>query len=223
MRARPQKPSAGDDQGEDHHQPAAMDHAADETGIAVLHRVVDVVEGAEEDIAFFRRDGGAQPQRALRRLEGRGVDGADEGGHGDHQRELREHVAGEAGNEGRRQEHRHQDQGDADDRAEQFVHRLDRGVVAGEALFDIFGHALDDDDGVVDHDADRQHDAEQGREVDGIAERRHPREGADDRDRDGGRRNQRGAEILQEDQDHDQDEDAGLVKRAVDLGDRSPG
>ena len=75
---------------------------------------------------------------------------------------------------------------------------------------DVFRHALDDDDRIVDHDADGEHDAEQGRQVDGEAERRHRREGADDGDRHGRRGYQRGAKILQEDEDDDQNEDAGL-------------
>ena len=29
---------------------------ADEAGVAALHRIVDPVEGAEEEIALFRRD-----------------------------------------------------------------------------------------------------------------------------------------------------------------------
>ncbi len=213
---------AGNDERDDDHQSAAMDHLADEIGVAPLHRVVSGIEGAEEEIALFRRDRRAQPQRALGRLEGRGVEGGNQRGGGDHQRELREHVAGEAGHEGRGQEHRHQHQGDADDGAEQFVHRLDRGRDAGHALFDIFGHALDDDDGVVHDNADGEHDAEQGREVDGEAERRHGGEGADDRDRNRGRRHEGGAEILQEGQDHHQDENAGLVERLVDFRDRVP-
>src|SRR2546426_1866459 len=40
---------------------------------------------------------------------------------------------------------------------------------------------LDDDDGVVHHDADRQHEAEQREQIDREAEQLHPEEGADDR------------------------------------------
>ena len=46
---------------------------------------------------------------------------------------------------------------------------------------------LDHDDGVVDHDADRQHQAEQRQRVEREADRRHHREGADQRHRDGER------------------------------------
>ena len=85
-----------------------------------------------------------------------------------------------------------------------------RRVAARHALLDVVGGALDHHDGVVDHDADRQHDGEQGREIDGEAERRHGGEGADDGDRHGGRRHQHGAPVLQEHQDDDEHQDRRL-------------
>ena len=79
---------------------------------------------------------------------------------------------------------------------------------------------LDDHDRVVDHDADRQHQAEQREHVDREAERRHRRERADDRHRHGRRRDQHRPPVLEEDQDHDQHQHAGLDERLVDLVDR---
>ncbi len=92
--------------------------------------------------------------------------------------------------------------------------------MAGHALFDIMGGALDHDDGVVDHDADREHDRKQGRDIDGETERGHRGEGADDRDRHGGRRYQHRAPVLQEYQDHDEDEETRLDQCLVDFMDR---
>ena len=197
-----------------------MDHEADQAGIGVLELAVDLVEAAEEDVALLRRSGGPQPHRALGGLQGGGVDGADQGRGRDHQRELREHLAGQAGQEGGRQEHRHQHQGDADHGSEQLVHCLDRGVVGRHAPFDVMGDTLDDHDRIVDHDADRQHDAEHGRGVDREAQRGHGGEGADDRHGDRGRRHQHRAPVLQEDHDHDQDQDAGLDQGHEDFVDR---
>ena len=205
---------------DDHRQTAVRDQPADQPGISPLEPIVDRVEAAIEEIALLRRHRPAQPQRALRRLQRRGIDGAEQRGRRDHQRELRIHPPGQSRQERRRQEHRDQHQRDADDRREQRIHRRDRGIVAGHALFDIMRGALDHDDGIVDHDADRQHDREQGRDIDGEAERRHRRESADDGHRHGGRRHQHGAPILQEDQDHDEDQEAGLDQRLVDLVDR---
>ena len=75
--------------------------------------------------------------------------------------------------------------------------------------------AFHDDDGIVDDDADREHDGEQGGEVDREAERRHGGEGADDGDRNGGGRHQHRPPVLQEHQDDDQDQDAGLDQRDI--------
>ena len=97
---------------------------------------------------------------------------------------------------------------------------LDRRVVAAHALLDVVGGPLHHHDRVVHHDADRQHDGEQGRQIDGEAQRRHGREGADDGHRHGGGRHQGAAPVLQEDQDDGQHQDAGLDQRLVDLIDR---
>ena len=112
---------AGDDEGDEHHDDAATGHLADQPGVAVLELAVDLVEAAEEDVALLRRHRGPEPQGALGGLQGRGVDRADEGGGRDHQGELGEHLAGQAGHEGGRQEHRHQHQRDADHRPEQLA------------------------------------------------------------------------------------------------------
>ena len=89
--------------------------------------------------------------------------------------------------------------------------------MTAEALFDVLRGALDDDDRVIDDDADRQHDGEQGREVDGETQRRHRGEGADDGDRNGRGGNKCDANVLQEDQNDDQHQHAGLDQRAIDL------
>ena len=156
----------------------------------------------------------------MRRFQRRGVDRADQRRCRNHQGELREHLAAQPRHKGRGQKHRHQHQRDADDRREQLAHRLDRGVVARHPLFDVFRDALDDDDRVVDDDADRQDQREQSRQVDRVAERRHAGEGADDRDRNRRRRHQGRAQILQKHQDDDQHQHAGLPQRLVDLVDR---
>ena len=216
----PQAPTAGNDQGDQHHDAAVARHGADQCSVAILDRLVDTVEATKEEVALLRRYRHAQPQRALRRLQCGGVDRTDQRGRRDHQRELRVHLTGEAWQEGGRYEHRHQHERDADNRPEQLVHRLDGGVVRRQAPLDMVRHAFHDHDRVVHHDADRQDDGEQSGEVHREAKRRHRGEGADDRHRHGGRRHQGGAPILQEHQDHDEHQDRGLEQRLVDLVDR---
>ena len=149
-----------DDERDDRRDTGMTHHAANQTNIAALTGAIDAVEGAEHDIALFRRHRRAQPERTLGWLQRRRINGAEERGGRDHKRELRIHLPGQPRQEGGRNEHRHQDEGDADDRAEQLVHRLDRGVVARHAAFEVVGGALHHDDRIVDHDADCQHDRE---------------------------------------------------------------
>jgi hypothetical protein len=209
-----------ENQRRDHPHAAARDDASDQPRIGALQRPVQAIEEAEHDVAFFNRQRLTQPQRALCGLQRRRIDGAEQRGGRNHQRELRVHPSGETGQESRRNEHRHQNERDADDRAEQLLHGLDRGVVAVHAFLDIVGGAFDHDDGVVNDNADRQHDGEQCGKIDGEAERRHGGERADDGDRHRGRRHERRAPVLQEEQDDDQHQDACLEQGLVDLVDR---
>ncbi len=105
-----------------------------------------------------------------------------------------------------RQEHRAQHENDRDQRRADFVHRRPRRLQPGEAAGEVSLDILDHDDGVVDDDADRQHQPEQRQVVERIADRQKHREGADQRYRNGDHRNHRRAPALQEDDDdqHDQ-------------------
>ena len=81
-------------------------------------------------------------------------------------------------------------------------------------------HALDvfnDDDRVVDDDADRQDEREQRHGVEREAERENHREGTDQRDRNGDQRDQRRPQVAEEQEDDDDDEDEGLDQRVHDL------
>ena len=80
-------------------------------------------------------------------------------------------------------------------------------------------HVFDDDDGVVDHQAGGQRDAEEGERIDGEAEDLDERKGADQRDRDGDGGDDGGAPVLQEQEDDDDDDDDGFAQRADDFAD----
>ena len=79
---------------------------------------------------------------------------------------------------------------------------------------------LDDDDGVVHDDADRQHQAEQRQVVQREAQQRHDGERADQRHGHGDHRDDRGPPVLQEHQHDDEDQDERLDQRVVDARDR---
>ena len=201
-----------------HGQQRPADQVADDPGVEPLDVVVDVVEAAEEDVLPPRH--GPQVRRRLGGLERQGVDGADDRRGGDGHGELAVELAGDPAHERHGDEDGHQHQGDPDDRAGHLRHRLDRRLAGRHPLLDVVGGVLDDDDRVVDHDADGQHQAEERQQVHGVAQRGQRGEGADDRHRDGRRRDQDAAPVLQEDQDDDEHQHAGLDQRLVDLVDR---
>ena len=207
---------------EDDHQAGAARHCADKPGVSVLQPPVDRVEAAREKVAPPVRPARPEPQRGLRGLQGQGVDGADEGGGGDDQRELPVELSGEPRQESRGNEHGHQHQRDAEDRTGEIVHRPSGGLAAGQPTLDVTRDAFDNDDRVVDHDADRQHQGEQRREIDRKTQRRHRGEGADQRDRHRGRGHEHRPPVLQEDQDDDQHQDRRLDQRPVDLENGGP-
>ena len=78
---------------------------------------------------------------------------------------------------------------------------------------------LHHDDGVVDHQADGEYQAEQGQRVHGEAEKGEQCERPNQRDGHGDQRNQRGAPALQEEKDDERDEHDRLEKRDEDLAD----
>ena len=66
---------------------------------------------------------------------------------------------------------------------------------------------LDDDDGVVDHEPDREHDGEQRQQVQREPEDLHQEDGADERHRDGHERHEHRAERAEEEEDDDDDDE----------------
>ena len=156
---------------------------------------------------------GLQEKGAERRAQRERDEAGDRRGGRDRHGKLTEELARDAGNEGGGDEHRGQHQRDREERVAHLVHGLVRRLPRAHAESEVALDVLDHHDRVVDHDADRQHQAEQREVVQRVAERRHDRKGADQRDRDGDDRDQRGAPGLQE-QDHDDDhEEHGLVDR----------
>src|SRR5215207_5040834 len=158
-----------------------------------------------------------QEQRAERRRKRQRVDRRDDRRGGDRQRELAIELAGYAGDEGGRHEHRRQHEGDREYSAADLVPGLVGGGARRHALRDVALDILDDDDRVVDNDADRQDEAEQGQRIEREAERAHHRESAYERHRDRDDRDDRRAPRLQEHDDDDDDEDQRLEQRLVDL------
>src|SRR4029079_14106122 len=83
--------------------------------------------------------------------------------------------AADAGDEGNGDEDRQQDQRDGDDGAGDFGHRLLAGIRYRQLglLLDDALDVLDHDDGIVDHDADREHERQQGDGIGRVSDGQH--------------------------------------------------
>ena len=136
-------------------------------------------------------------------------------GNADGDGELAKQLAGNAGNEGDRHENRKEHQPDRDDRTGDLVHRLERGLSRAEIRLLLHNalDVLDNDDRIIDDDADRQHHRQQGDRIGGIADQQQQRESADQADRNRDRRNDGGTQIAEEQKHHGDHEDEGLAQR----------
>jgi len=76
----------------------------------------------------------------------------------------------DAGDEGSRDEDRGENQRNADNGAGDLLHGFESGFLWRETIFDVALDGFDDDDGVIDDEADGQNQAEQRERVDGKAE-----------------------------------------------------
>ena len=138
--------------------------------------------------------------RAQRRAQRQRVEGRDQHRDRHRDRELAEELTADSRNEGDRHEDGKQHERDGDDRRGDLGHRHLGGLRHRKLglLLDHAFHILDHDDGIVDDDADGEHQRQQGHGIGGVADEKHHGEGADDRDRHGDQRNERRAEFAEE-------------------------
>ena len=88
------------------------------------------------------------------------------------------------------------------------------------ALVELGMHGLHDHDGVIHHNSDGEHQRREREEVEREAEEVQHKEGTHQRHRYGDGGDQRGAQVLQEEVDHDEDQEEGLQQRLDDVLDR---
>ncbi|MGY4328164.1 hypothetical protein ACVWWG_002581 [Bradyrhizobium sp. LB7.2] len=152
-----------------------------------------------------------EQKRGQRRRQRQGAEAGDCGRNRNGDGELLKELSGNTAQERGRDEYRAQHQRDRHQCAADLLHGLQRGVAPAYAVLEMSLDILDHHDGVVDHNADGENETEQREIVDGEAERRHHREGADQRDRNRDDRNDRGSPSLKEHQHHDHHKQHGLV------------
>ena len=119
-------------------------------------------------------------------------------------------LAADAAQKGYRDEGGGQDTGDGDHGGGHFLHGPYGRVARPQSLVDMALRGLYDHDGIIHHDADGQHEAEHAGHVDGKPQQREQSERAHDGHRNGEQRDKRGAPVLQEKEDHDDDQPGGF-------------
>ena len=131
--------------------------------------------------------------------EGQCVDGGNAEGHAHGHGELRVNHTHHAAVERNGNIHGQCHQRGGNDGTGNLLHALEGGFPGGELLFlDDAHHVFYNHDGIVHQGADNQNQTEHGQYVDGVPQRVHHQECAEQRYRNGNGRNQRGAPVLQE-------------------------
>ena len=214
-------PVLGDEQverqGAGHQHAARRRHDGDGEGDHAMaerapqHRLVEAIESVEapaQDPAYrIPALAARQHPAAQHRREGQGEHARDADGDRHHHPELVEPLADGAGQECDRHEDGAEGEGGGDDGQRHLTGALLGSLAAPQALLDPPVDHLQDDDRVVDHDADRQRQRHQGhhvqREAGQVEERERRDDGGGDREgRDQGR--PRVAQEQEDDGDHQQ-------------------
>ncbi len=161
-----------------------------------------------------------QQARTHHRRQGERDDAGDDDRTREGEREFAKQRAGQTGDKanwridrGKRDRHRNHRRGD-------LVRALQGRVARGHPLFHVAIDIFNDDDRVVHDETDRQHEREQGQEVQRIAKREKNCHHADERKRNGHDRDNRRAQIAEEKENHHDDDQRRFAKRLFDFSDR---
>ena len=204
------------------HQKREADELSYEPSIEVGAEVEDLVkqteEPAEEEIDELREPVGLgtvrlQQDGTERGAERERIEGRDDRGDGDGERELFIKLSGDAADESGGHKHGTKHERDGDDGPANFLHGLDGGLTRRETFGDVSLDVFDHDNSIIDDDADSEHEAEEAQVVEREAEDLHDRQRADERHRNGEQRDDGGTPALQEKNDHEDDEQHGLDER----------
>ena len=158
--------------------------------------------------------------RAHHRRKRQRNDSGDDHRPGQSERELGKQRSGEASDKADRCKHGRKREGHHDDGAGDLSRTELGGFERGLSLVDVPLHVLDDDDCVVDDQADGDHHGEEGQEVEREVERLHEEDHPDQRQRNRHDRDQHGAKASHEEEDHEDHDGCGDPDRIDDLVDR---
>ena len=111
-----------------------------------------------------------------------------------------------AGHEQNRDEHRRERRRHREDRESDFLRSLECRFERRLAGLHVAHDVLEHDDGVVDDEANREDEGHHRQVVEAVVQHLHDREGAEDREGQGERGNERGRSVVQEQEDHGDDQ-----------------
>ena len=149
----------------------------EEAAVEVLQALEAPVDGAREDALLAVRP---EERRRHHRRERQGDDARDEDRRRQGEGELAEERAGETALEADRRVDRRERDRHRDDRTDELACAFDGCLERGLAVAHVTLNILDDDDRVVDDETDREHDREEGEQVDREPEHLHQEDGANE-------------------------------------------
>ena len=162
-------------------------------------------------LSFLRIGMRSHQERAEGRRERQRVEQRDGHGDGHGKAELRVEGASDSTNETHGNEHSHEHEGGGDQRRGDAMHGTHRGIVSRTAArIELRLHRLDDNDGIVDHGTNHEHQCEEGEHIEREANEIEHGQRTHQRNHDGDGGNHRGTETLQEEVDHQDHQQHGL-------------
>ena len=162
----------------------------------------------------------SQQPRAHHRRQRQRDDHRQDQRYADRHREFAEQQTDIAAHQEERNEHGNQRQRDRGNREADLAGALERSLRRVHPLFEVAVHVLDDDDSIVDDEANRDRQRHQRQIVEAVAELvEHPK-GADQRQRHGDGRDNRRPKIPQEQKDHHDDQCDAEQQRELHVADR---
>ena len=178
--------------------------------------------GPAGDRAFFRGRAVAQQLRAQHGHEGERHPGGNENRDRERDRKLVKQPADDVAHEQQRNERGDQRDGQRDDGKADLSGALQRGRERPLALLDEARDVLDHHDGIVDHEAGGDGERHQREVVKAETGEVHRAEGADQRERNGEARDDRGGKIAQEEEEHQHHQPHRQPELELDVPDRGP-
>ena len=182
------EPDRADDGRECHHQHDRLvgQHPVERPFVALEPELEGAFEHAQDPhllLLLFALVMAAQHARAQHRRQRQRDEAGQHDGDRNRHREFAEHAADDAAHQQHRDEHRDQRECDRHDGEADFARTLERRLERPHAALDMADDVFQHDDGVVDHEADRQCQRQQRHVVDRKIEGVHRRASADQRNR----------------------------------------